>query len=67
MFRHASTSGIEEDNMDTHLLMIGVAVMVGLIGFAASRDLLRRVRPQPRMVPVRIERPVRRPRDIDGM
>ncbi|HWT35376.1 MAG TPA: hypothetical protein VN289_03800 [Paraburkholderia sp.] len=53
--------------MDTHLLMIGVAVMVGLIGFAASRDLLRRVRPQPRMVPVRIERPVRRPRDIDGM
>jgi hypothetical protein len=49
--------------MDTHLLMIGVAVMVGLIGVAASRDLLRRMRPQPRLIPVRIERPARRPRD----
>jgi hypothetical protein len=39
--------------MDTHL-MIGVAVIVGLIGIAASRDLLRRLRP--RAVPVRVER-----------
>ena len=31
----------EEELMDTHLL-IGVAVMLGLIGIAASRDLLRR-------------------------
>ena len=31
--------------MDTHL-MIGVAVMLGLIGIAASRDLLRRLRDQ---------------------
>jgi hypothetical protein len=52
--------------MDTHLLMIGVAVMLGLIGIAASRDLLRRLRPQPRLVPVRIERPVRQSRDFDG-
>ena len=37
--------------MDTHLLMIGVAVMVGLIGIAASRDLVKRLRPQPRLVP----------------
>jgi hypothetical protein len=29
--------------MDTHLL-IGVAVMLGLIGIAASRDLLRNLR-----------------------
>jgi hypothetical protein len=53
--------------MDTHLLMIGVAVMVGLIGIAASRDLLRRLRPQPRLVPVRVERPVRRSRDSSGL
>jgi hypothetical protein len=39
--------------MDTHL-MIGVAVIVGLIGIAASRDLLRRLRP--RVAPVRVER-----------
>ena len=49
--------------MDTHLLMIGVAVMAGLIGIAASRDLLKRLRPQPRLVPIRVERPQRRPRD----
>lgn len=43
--------------MDTHL-MIGVAVMLGLIGIAASRDLLRRLRDQqPQLVPVKIERP----------
>ena len=33
--------------MDTHL-MIGVAVMLGLIGIAASRDLLRRLRDRSR-------------------
>jgi hypothetical protein len=43
--------------MDTHL-MIGVGVMLGLIGVAASRDLLRRLREQqPQLVPVRVERP----------
>lgn len=43
--------------MDTHL-MIGVAVMFGLIGIAASRDLLRRLREQqPRLAPVKVERP----------
>ncbi|MEX3852667.1 MULTISPECIES: hypothetical protein [Paraburkholderia] len=41
--------------MDTHL-MIGLAVMFGLIGVAASRDLLRRMRvQQPRLVPVEVE------------
>ncbi|MEM5293460.1 hypothetical protein VSR82_03820 [Burkholderia sp. JPY481] len=41
--------------MDTHL-MIGLAVMFGLIGVAASRDLLRRIRvQQPRLVPVEVE------------
>jgi hypothetical protein len=52
--------------MDTHL-MIGVAVMLGLIGIAASREMLRRARPQPRLVPVRVERPVRRSRDVSGL
>jgi hypothetical protein len=43
--------------MDTHL-MIGVAVMFGLIGIAASRDLLRRLREQqPQLVPIKVERP----------
>ncbi|MFM0505852.1 hypothetical protein [Paraburkholderia caffeinilytica] len=43
--------------MDTHL-MIGVAVMLGLIGIAASRDLLRRLRvQQPQLVPIKVERP----------
>jgi hypothetical protein len=43
--------------MDTHLI-IGVAVMFGLIGIAASRDLLRRIREQPpQLVPVKIDRP----------
>ncbi|MFC0575715.1 hypothetical protein [Paraburkholderia solisilvae] len=42
----------EEGNMDTHL-MIGVAVIAGLIVVAASRDVLRRLRPQPRLVPVK--------------
>lgn len=42
--------------MDTHL-MIGVAVMFGLIGIAASRDLLRRLREQqPQLVPIKVER-----------
>jgi hypothetical protein len=42
--------------MDTHL-MIGLAVMFGLIGIAASRDLLRRLREQqPQLVPVKVER-----------
>ena len=41
--------------MDTHL-MIGLAVMFGLIGVAASRDLLRRMREQQsRLVPVEVE------------
>jgi hypothetical protein len=41
--------------MDTHLL-IGVVVMLGLIGIAASRDLLRNLRAQPQLVPIRAER-----------
>ncbi|SEJ53377.1 hypothetical protein [Paraburkholderia diazotrophica] len=52
--------------MDTHL-MIGVAVMFGLIGIAASRDILRWLRPQARLVPVRAERPARRSRDASSM
>ncbi|GAB6849085.1 hypothetical protein [Paraburkholderia kururiensis] len=39
--------------MDTHL-MIGVAVMVGLIGLAASRDLLQALRAQLRPATVRV-------------
>jgi hypothetical protein len=47
----------EEEFMDTHL-MIGVAVMLGLIGIAASRDVLRRLRDQqPQLVPIKVERP----------
>jgi hypothetical protein len=47
----------DEGHMDTHL-MIGVAVMFGLIGIAASRDLLRRLREQqPQLVPIKVERP----------
>ena len=47
--------------MDTHL-MIGVAVMLGLIGIAASRDLLRRLRDQQaQLVPIKVERP-----DVQG-
>jgi hypothetical protein len=46
----------DEGFMDTHL-MIGVAVMLGLIGIAASRDLLRRLREQqPQLVPIKVER-----------
>ncbi|KAE8760557.1 MULTISPECIES: hypothetical protein [Paraburkholderia] len=46
----------DEEFMDTHL-MIGVAVMLGLIGIAASRDLLRRLRDQqPQLVPIKVER-----------
>jgi hypothetical protein len=46
----------DEEFMDTHLI-IGVAVMFGLIGIAASRDLLRRLREQqPQLVPIKIER-----------
>jgi hypothetical protein len=41
--------------MDTHLL-IGLAVMLGLIGFTGSRELLRRFKAQPQLVPVRAER-----------
>jgi len=41
--------------MDTHLL-IGVVVMLGLIGIAASRNLLRGLRPQQQLVPIRAER-----------
>ncbi|WP_181969828.1 hypothetical protein [Paraburkholderia sp. DHOC27] len=41
--------------MDTHLL-IGVAVMLGLIGIAGSRELLRRFKAQPQLVPIRAER-----------
>ncbi|RKE34988.1 hypothetical protein B0G76_1031 [Paraburkholderia sp. BL23I1N1] len=45
----------DEELMDTHL-MIGVAVMLGLIGIAASRDLLRRLRDQqPQLVPIKVE------------
>jgi hypothetical protein len=39
--------------MNTHL-MTGVAVIFGLIAFAASRDLLQRLRAKQRLVPVRI-------------
>jgi hypothetical protein len=47
----------DEESMDTHL-MIGVAVMLGLIGIAASRDLLRRLRDQQaQLVPIKVERP----------
>ena len=41
--------------MDTHL-MIGIAVMMGLIGIAASRDLLRMRRAQLQPVPLRRRR-----------
>ncbi|WP_134046971.1 hypothetical protein [Paraburkholderia caballeronis] len=43
--------------MDTHL-MIGIAVMMGLIGIAASRDLLRMRRAQLQPVALR-SRPFR--------
>jgi hypothetical protein len=43
--------------MDTHLL-IGIAVMFGLIGIAASRDLSRSLKPQ--LVPVRSHEAARR-------
>jgi hypothetical protein len=47
----------DEELMDTHL-MIGVAVMLGLIGIAASRELLRRLREQqPQLMPIKVERP----------
>lgn len=45
--------------MDTHL-MIGIAVMMGLIGIAASRDLLRMRRTQLQPVTLRVQRPVDR-------
>ncbi|SMG13108.1 hypothetical protein [Paraburkholderia susongensis] len=49
--------------MDTHL-MIGVAVMLGLIGVAASRELLRRMRiQQPQLVPVKVEQQDMQPRE----
>ncbi|WP_322061943.1 hypothetical protein [Paraburkholderia sp. J63] len=41
--------------MDTHL-MIGIAVMMGLIGIAASRDLLRMRRAQLQPVALRARR-----------
>ncbi|CAG4904963.1 hypothetical protein [Paraburkholderia saeva] len=49
--------------MDMHLL-VGVAVMLGLIGIAAWRDLQRTLRPQPELVPVRVSRPVRSGRSV---
>jgi hypothetical protein len=45
----------KRNSMDTNL-MIGVAVIFGLIGIAATRDLLRRLRPQQRLVPVKVRR-----------
>lgn len=39
--------------MDTHL-MIGVAVMMGLIGLSASRDLLQALRTQLRPATARV-------------
>ncbi|WP_207005313.1 hypothetical protein [Trinickia mobilis] len=45
--------------MDTHLL-IGVAVMFGLIGIAASRDLLRRLKPVPQLMLVPVRRAFKR-------
>lgn len=45
--------------MDTNL-MIGIAVVVALVGVAASRDLLRRMRSAPQLVPVRVRRDVPR-------
>ncbi len=44
--------------MDTHL-MIGIAVMMGLIGIAASRDLLRMRRAQLQPVSLRAQRVAR--------
>lgn len=41
--------------MPTHML-IGVAVMFGLIGIAASRDLLRRLKAETQLTPVRVRR-----------
>lgn len=41
--------------MSTHL-MIGITVMMGLIGIAASRDLLRMRRAQLRPVSLRVPR-----------
>ena len=41
--------------MDTHLI-IGIAVMMGLIGIAASRDLLRMRRAQLERVTLRVRR-----------
>jgi hypothetical protein len=43
--------------MDMHLL-VGVAVMLGLIGIAAWRDLQRTLRPQPQLVPLKVSRRV---------
>jgi len=53
--------------MDTNL-MIGVAVIFGLIGVAATRDLLRRMRSQQRLVPIKVRtgRPARRD-DASGL
>jgi hypothetical protein len=51
--------------MDTNLL-IGIAVMFGLIGIAASRDLLRRLRQQPRLVPIKAHRQTRAARKDDA-
>jgi hypothetical protein len=56
----------DERLMDTHL-MIGVAVMLGLIGIAASRDLLRRLREQqPQLIPIKVERPDLRAQRREG-
>ncbi|MFX1672003.1 hypothetical protein PWR63_06870 [Paraburkholderia sp. A2WS-5] len=42
--------------MDMHT-MIGIAVMIGLIGIAASRDLLRMRRAQLQPITLRTQRP----------
>lgn len=49
--------------MDTHL-MIGIAVMMGLIGIAASRDLLRMRRAQLQPVTLRAQRNADRARGL---
>jgi uncharacterized membrane protein YccF (DUF307 family) len=49
--------------MDTHL-MIGIAVMMSLIGIAASRDLLRMRRAQLQPATLRVQRPIDRSRGL---
>ncbi|MCG5076993.1 hypothetical protein [Paraburkholderia tagetis] len=49
--------------MNTHL-MIAIAVMMGMIGIAASRDLLRMRRAQLQPVRLRVQRPDDRTRGL---